>query len=132
MRGAVWDGSELQLVDDLDVRPPGPGEATVRVLASGICHTDLRVLDSGDSAPVVLGHEAAGVVDAVGPGVDVEVGTRVVIQAETSRRAHLDFTWRGDPVRAYAGVASWAERTTVDAARLVPIGSLDVAPAALV
>jgi S-(hydroxymethyl)glutathione dehydrogenase / alcohol dehydrogenase len=67
VRAAVWDGTEL-VVDEVSLRPPGPGEVTVRVLASGICHSDLNVMDglSPMSAPVVLGHEAAGVVDRVG------------------------------------------------------------------
>jgi len=50
---------------------PGPGEAVVRVQACGVCHTDLHYREGGisDAFPFLLGHEAAGVVDAVGPGV---------------------------------------------------------------
>ena len=50
---------------------PGPGEVTVRVQACGVCHTDLHYREGGigDDFPYLLGHEAAGVVDAVGPGV---------------------------------------------------------------
>ena len=51
------------------MRDPGPGEARVRVLASGICHSDLNVMDGTSPLPppVVLGHEGAGVVEELGP-----------------------------------------------------------------
>lgn len=62
---------------------PGPGEVLVRVAATAICHTDLEIYTGrhpGVRYPVVMGHEATGVVDAVGPDVArVEVGQRVVI-----------------------------------------------------
>jgi S-(hydroxymethyl)glutathione dehydrogenase/alcohol dehydrogenase len=81
-RAAVFDGKRLAVVDDVQVRDPGEGEVRVRVLASGICHSDLNVLDgtSPIPPPVVLGHEAAGVVESVGAGVDgVAPGDEVVI-----------------------------------------------------
>ena len=54
------------------VPDPGPGEAVVAVQACGVCHTDLHYREGGigDDFPYLLGHEAAGVVEAVGPGVD--------------------------------------------------------------
>jgi 2-desacetyl-2-hydroxyethyl bacteriochlorophyllide A dehydrogenase len=60
----------------------GRGEAVVRVAATAVCHTDLAIYTGrhpGVHYPVVLGHEAAGVVEAVGPDAHVAVGTRVVI-----------------------------------------------------
>ena len=53
------------------VPDPGPGEARVRIQACGVCHTDLHYREGGigEDFPYLLGHEAAGVVDAVGPGV---------------------------------------------------------------
>ena len=60
----------------------GRGEAVVRVAATAVCHTDLAIYTGrhpGVHYPVVLGHEAAGVVEAVGPDARVAVGTRVVI-----------------------------------------------------
>ncbi|HEU5265134.1 MAG TPA: S-(hydroxymethyl)mycothiol dehydrogenase [Jatrophihabitans sp.] len=58
----------------IDVPDPGPGEALVRVQACGVCHTDLHYRDGGinDDFPFLLGHEAAGEVESVGPG-DTEV-----------------------------------------------------------
>jgi len=64
------------------VPDPGPGEATVTVRACGVCHTDLHYREGGinDDFPFLLGHEAAGVVDAVGPGVtSVAPGDYVVL-----------------------------------------------------
>jgi S-(hydroxymethyl)mycothiol dehydrogenase len=64
------------------VPDPGPGEALVRVQACGVCHTDLHYREGGinDDFPFLLGHEAAGVVEAVGDGVeDVAAGDFVVL-----------------------------------------------------
>src|SRR4028118_547175 len=55
----------------INVPDPGPGEAVVKVLACGVCHTDLHYVQGGigDDYPYLLGHEAAGTVEAVGEGV---------------------------------------------------------------
>ncbi|MEO8228481.1 MAG: zinc-binding dehydrogenase [Chloroflexota bacterium] len=60
------------VVEDLELDPPGPGEIRVRMLASGICHSDLHVRDDewDRPGPIVMGHEGAGLVDAIGPAVD--------------------------------------------------------------
>lgn len=60
----------VELVD-IVIPAPGPGEAVVDVLACGVCHTDLTYREGGinDAYPFLLGHEAAGTVEAVGPGV---------------------------------------------------------------
>lgn len=82
MRGAIFDQDGLSLRDDLELREPSAGEVVVRIHAAGVCHSDSKVL-SGATAyplPVVLGHEGAGVVDAIGPGVaSVAVGDHVVL-----------------------------------------------------
>lgn len=70
------------VLQELELDDPGPGEARVRVVASGVCHTD-AITRHGDlpfPLPGVLGHEGAGIVEAVGPDVSgVAVGDRVVI-----------------------------------------------------
>jgi S-(hydroxymethyl)mycothiol dehydrogenase len=69
-------------IDIIEVPDPGPGEALVKVQACGVCHTDLHYREGGinDDFPFLLGHEAAGVVEAVGPGVgNVAPGDFVVL-----------------------------------------------------
>lgn len=69
-------------VAQLELSPPGPGEILVRIEAAGICHSDLSVVngDRPRPLPMLLGHEAAGIVEQVGDGVDdVPLGTRVVM-----------------------------------------------------
>jgi alcohol dehydrogenase len=69
-------------VTELDLDGPGEGELLVRVEAAGVCHSDLSVVDGNRIRPVpmALGHEAAGVVEEVGPGVaDVRPGDHVVL-----------------------------------------------------
>jgi len=72
--GGKWTTEELDLAD------PGPGEVRIKVMASGLCHSDDHILtgDSEVELPFVGGHEGAGIIDAVGPGVTrVQVGDHV-------------------------------------------------------
>jgi S-(hydroxymethyl)mycothiol dehydrogenase len=64
-------GTPVEVVT-INVPDPGPGEAVVKVQACGVCHTDLHYREGGinDDFPFLLGHEAAGIVEAVGEGVD--------------------------------------------------------------
>jgi S-(hydroxymethyl)mycothiol dehydrogenase len=69
-------------IETVVVPDPGPGEALVRVQACGVCHTDLHYREGGinDDFPFLLGHEAAGVVEAIGDGVsDVAPGDFVIL-----------------------------------------------------
>ena len=153
MRGVVWDGSRLHLTDDLAVRAPGPGEAQVRVLASGICHSDLNMMDYPMlPTPIVLGHEAAGVVEAVGVGVtNFKIGEPVMVGSQTpcghcrecqsERYIACDmtyapvappFTWRDRPTHSFSNISSFASLITVKAEQLVNTEGLKPAAAALV
>jgi S-(hydroxymethyl)mycothiol dehydrogenase len=74
-------GAPVEVVT-INVPDPGPGEAVVKIQACGVCHTDLHYREGGinDEFPFLLGHEAAGVVEAVGEGVDnVAPGDFVVL-----------------------------------------------------
>lgn len=74
-------GEKLQ-IHEVDVQDPGPGEVRVKLAASGICHTDLHVMTGDLDAPLpaILGHEGAGVVYDVGPGVTaVKPGDHVIL-----------------------------------------------------
>ncbi len=69
-------------LDDVDTPQPGRGEVLVRIHAAGVCGTDLHILDGmikPDPYPMILGHEAAGVVESVGEGVKLSSGDRVAI-----------------------------------------------------
>lgn len=69
-------------IETVTLDPPGPGEVLVRIEAAGLCHSDLSVIngDRPRPLPMALGHEAAGVVEALGPGVDdLNPGDRVVM-----------------------------------------------------
>jgi len=84
MKAAVHTGLDipLQVRDDITVAEPGPGEVAIDVVASGVCHSDLSVLNGTIPmpTPIVLGHEGAGIVTAIGEGVTrVAVGDHVVL-----------------------------------------------------
>ena len=82
-RAAVLRGfGDAQTIERVALRDPGPGEALVRIHAAGVCHSDVGQADGDWSFPLpaVLGHEGAGVVEALGPGVEgLAVGQRVVL-----------------------------------------------------
>ncbi|MFJ5534228.1 Zn-dependent alcohol dehydrogenase [Streptomyces sp. NPDC093261] len=143
MRGVIYDGTQSRVVDDLEVRDPGPGEVRVAVAAAGLCHSDLSVVDGTIPfpVPVVLGHEGAGVVEAVGEGVThVRPGHHVSLStlancgacAECDRgrptmcrkaigRPGRPFTWAGRPVHQFASNSAFAELTVVKAVQAVRI-----------
>lgn len=81
MRAAISRGRSPLEIRDVHLDDPGPGEVLVRMAAAGVCHSDLHLADGhlGENRwPIVLGHEGAGVVAALGMGVDeVAVGDRV-------------------------------------------------------
>ena len=77
----MWERGEPLALEDIQIDKPGPREVLVRTAASGICHSDLHVIEGGLPLPppMVLGHEPAGVVEAVGSDVaDFEVGDHVI------------------------------------------------------
>ncbi|MDH3214082.1 MAG: S-(hydroxymethyl)glutathione dehydrogenase/class III alcohol dehydrogenase [Myxococcales bacterium] len=73
VRAAIaWEAGKPLEVDSIDLEGPREGECLVRVAATGVCHTDAYTMSGKDPEglfPAVLGHEGAGVVEAVGPGV---------------------------------------------------------------
>jgi Zn-dependent alcohol dehydrogenase len=84
VRAALLTASDrpLEIVDDIDIESPRAGEVVVRVSHCGVCHSDLSNVDGTfpPPLPLVLGHEAAGTVEEVGPGVEsLRPGDRVVL-----------------------------------------------------
>lgn len=166
IRGAVLErigaprpyaASRPLTVTELDLDPPGDGELLVRVEAAGVCHSDLSVVDGNRVRPVpmLLGHEAAGIVEAVGPGVAaVRPGQRVVLTflprcghcpacatdgltpcepgsaangAGTLIGGGLRLRRAGRPVFHHLGVSGFATHAVVSATSAVPVPD-DVPP----
>ncbi|MHB8505323.1 MAG: S-(hydroxymethyl)mycothiol dehydrogenase [Acidimicrobiales bacterium] len=130
-------------IETITVPDPGPGEVVVAVQACGVCHTDLHYREGGisDEFPFLLGHEAAGVVDAVGAGVaDLAVGDYVVLAwrapCGTCRSCRRGRPWYcfdsgnarqamtlgdGTPLSAALGIGAFAEKTLVAAGQAVKV-----------
>ena len=135
-------GQPVELVPIL-VPDPGTGEALVRVQACGVCHTDLHYREGAinDEFPFLLGHEAAGIVEKVGPGVDNVVpgdfvilawrapcgGCRSCVRGRpwycfASRNAQQKMTLPdGTPLSPALGIGAFCELTLVDALQAVKV-----------
>jgi len=145
IRAAVLEGfGEPLEVQELDLAEPRAGEVLVRLVACGVCHTDLFTASGADPSgysPAVLGHEGAGVVEAIGEGVrDLAVGDHVVtlfspqcrecehcldprtnlcvaIREQQGLGFLPDGTTRlsrdGEPVRHFMGTSTFAEATVM-------------------
>lgn len=106
-------------IETLQLEPPGRGELLVRVRAAGICHSDLSVVNGSRPRPLpmVLGHEAAGEVEAIGEGVEgFAVGDRVVFSFVPSC-GRCSFCAEGRPVLCTPGAAANAAGTLLSGAR---------------
>jgi Zn-dependent alcohol dehydrogenase len=99
-RGVVLSAPATVALEEIELDPPEAGEVLVRIEATGVCHTDLHVIEQdgwGHPLPVLLGHEGAGIVEAVGEGVDtVAPGDRVVIGWKTAC-GECVYCKRGEP-----------------------------------
>jgi S-(hydroxymethyl)mycothiol dehydrogenase len=125
-RGVVYaEPDAVPAVEELTVEPPGPREVLVRVLACGLCHSDLHVIETkgwGTRFPILLGHEGAGVVEEVGSDVTlVARGDRVVI-AWRAPCGECPQCRRGDPRRCSSQLrAKRRMHRAVDGALLTPV-----------
>ena len=165
-KAAVWlEPNSTGLVEDIKVMDPGPGEVLVSLAAAGVCHSDLHLALGHFGLhrfPTVLGHEGAGVVEAVGDGVSsVGPGDRVSFcfipscgQCRQCRRGHanlcepgstaafagtmLDGTSRmqrldGAPLQQFLAIGAFAEATVVPELSVVKVpDALPLDQAALV
>ena len=85
-----YSASRPLSIEEIELQPPGAGEVLMSVRAAGLCHSDLSVIDGvrPRPMPMVLGHEAAGVIEALGTGVtDLKIGDHVVAAFVPSCRA---------------------------------------------
>ncbi|MFC8921846.1 S-(hydroxymethyl)mycothiol dehydrogenase [Cellulosimicrobium sp. NPDC057127] len=130
-------------VETIIVPDPGPGEALVAVLTSGVCQTDKHYVAGGvgDDFPYLLGHEATGVVEAVGEGVtEVSVGQKVILnwravcgQCRACRKGQLQYCFNthnatkkmtledGTELSPALGIGAFTEKTLVAAGQCTPI-----------
>src|SRR5271163_2565591 len=135
-------GEEVEVTEVL-VPEPGPGEALVRVQACGVCHTDLHYKQGGigDDFPYLLGHEAAGVVEAVGDDVtEVAPGDFVILnwravcgQCRACKRGRPWYCFAthnakqkmtladGTPLSPALGIGAFAEKTLVAAGQCTKV-----------
>jgi len=153
MRAAVLHevGAPLR-IEELELDPPKAGEVSVRMLASGVCHSDVHRADGdwgeGSIHPIVLGHEGAGVVEALGEGVTgLELGQLVALNwyypcgacercaqgrewlctgSRSTEHLQMDGTTRihtssALDVRAYLSIGTFGERAVVPAQAAVPM-----------
>ncbi|MDA1240477.1 MAG: zinc-binding dehydrogenase [Chloroflexi bacterium] len=119
---------EPLLVEEIELDDPGPSEVLVKLFATGICHSQLHQIHNPLSpVPLLLGHEATGVVLKAGSAVThVREGERVMVQfvprdlpegKDTADRT--TFRWRGQEYRA--GVYTWAEHALLNEQMVVPL-----------
>ncbi|RUO22236.1 S-(hydroxymethyl)glutathione dehydrogenase/class III alcohol dehydrogenase [Aliidiomarina iranensis] len=152
-RAAVaWGPGEPLKIEEVDLMPPQKGEVLVRIVATGVCHTDAYTLSGSDPEgifPAILGHEGAGIVEAIGEGVtSVEVGDHVIplytpecgeCKFCTSGKTNLcqairntqgqglmpdgttRFSKNGQPIYHYMGTSTFAEHTVVPEIALAKI-----------
>jgi S-(hydroxymethyl)glutathione dehydrogenase/alcohol dehydrogenase len=149
------------IIEDLAIAEPGAGEVRVRILGSGVCHSDLHVRDGEwpRPLPMAMGHEGAGVIEAVGPDVSLRVGQPValswLVPCGRCRSCRAGRPWAcvaspsfahrlpsgaaaltgadGQAVLSYCGIGTMAEATVVPEAAAVPLpDGVDPAVAALI
>jgi S-(hydroxymethyl)mycothiol dehydrogenase len=144
VRGVVARKKDAPVaVETIVVPDAGPGEAVVAVRASGVCHTDLHYREGGinDDFPFLLGHEAAGVVESVGPGVrDLAPGDFVVLnwravcgECRACRRGRPWYCFAthnatqkmtladGTPLSPALGIGAFADKTLVAAGQCTKV-----------
>jgi S-(hydroxymethyl)glutathione dehydrogenase / alcohol dehydrogenase len=147
MKAAVFHGPQKPLtIENVDVAQPIEREVLVRTVASGVCHSDLHFVDGYYQfpTPAILGHEAAGIVEAVGPHVtEFTPGDHVIACLSVfcghcsyclTGRTHLcqsrpvrtpqqppKLTWNGSPVNQFANLSAYAEKMLVHENGLVKV-----------
>jgi Zn-dependent alcohol dehydrogenase len=123
-RGVVLGAPGEIALEEIEVGDPGPGEVLVRIEATGVCHSDLHVIEEngwGHAFPVLLGHEGAGTIEALGDGVDgLAVGDRVVLGWKTACGA-CAMCLRGEPRQCTRPPAAPGRLHRHDGAELTPV-----------
>jgi S-(hydroxymethyl)glutathione dehydrogenase/alcohol dehydrogenase len=147
MKAAIFHGPHQPLtIEEVDIDKPLGREVLVRTVASGVCHSDLHFVEGlyPFAAPAILGHEAAGIVEAVGPQVtEMKPGDHVIACLSLfcghcdyclTGRTHLcqtrptrlptetpKLSWKGKPVNQFANLSAYAEQMLVHESGLVKV-----------
>src|SRR5262249_15409081 len=159
MKAAVFHGAHKPLtIEQVEIDKPIGREVLVRTVASGVCHSDLHFVDGfyPFPTPAILGHEAAGIVEAVGPQVnEFKSGDHVIAGLSVfcgtcdyclTGKTHLCQTrpvrkkdeppklvWNGQPVNQFANLSAYAEKMLVHENAIVKIDDkMPFAQAALI
>jgi S-(hydroxymethyl)glutathione dehydrogenase/alcohol dehydrogenase len=125
MQAAVlWEPGRPVEILDVELAPPQAGEVLVAIAACGVCHSDLHVVDGDlpEPLPLVIGHEAAGVVTEVGPDVErVQPGDHVVLalvpscgECESCRDGRPNFCEQGARMASTGTLADGTSRLSLD------------------
>uniref|UniRef100_A0A672YQU9 Enoyl reductase (ER) domain-containing protein n=1 Tax=Sphaeramia orbicularis TaxID=375764 RepID=A0A672YQU9_9TELE len=147
----AWEPNKPVVIEEIEVAPPQDGEVRIKIVATSVCHSDLYHLFENihkDGFPVVLGHEAAGIVESVGPGVtEFQPGDKVIPLflsqckecrfckhpktnvCEKSCEIRIDamspldsrFTCKGKKVYQFSGTSTFSEYTVVRQINLTKI-----------
>jgi alcohol dehydrogenase len=106
-------------IETVTLAPPGPGEVLVRIAAAGVCHSDLSGIngDRPRPLPIALGHEASGVVEEVGPGVDDLTRGDHVVMSFSPVCGACAFCAEGRPALCEKGAAANGAGTLLSGAR---------------
>jgi S-(hydroxymethyl)glutathione dehydrogenase / alcohol dehydrogenase len=128
-RAAVLSGPGQTLrIETVEAEQPRAGEVLVQVAAAGLCHTDLEVIEGQlvYPMPIVLGHEAAGVIASVGPGVDPgRVGERVVL-SWNPHCGQCFYCERGQPILCERYVSQGPAAVAFDGTTRLSLGGVPV------
>jgi S-(hydroxymethyl)mycothiol dehydrogenase len=123
-RGVVLGEPGSVALEEIGVDQPGPGEVLVRIEATGVCHSDLHVIEEDGwhhALPVLLGHEGAGTVETVGEGVDgLAPGDRVVLGWKTAC-GECSMCKRGEPRQCKRPPAASGRLHRHDGTELTPV-----------
>jgi alcohol dehydrogenase len=106
-------------IEEVDLDPPGPGEVLVKIAAAGLCHSDLSVIngDRPRPTPMALGHEAAGIVEEIGSGVDDLAKGDHVVMVFVPSCGHCLPCAEGRPALCEPGAAANGAGTLLSGAR---------------
>ncbi|XP_037602078.1 alcohol dehydrogenase 1-like [Sebastes umbrosus] len=147
----AWEPNQPLVIEDIEVAPPQEDEVRIKIVATAVCHTDLYQLFENtqkDNFPVVLGHEGAGIVESVGPGVtEYQPGDKVIPLTigqcrecrfcKSPKTNQCDkgwlppvsrFTCKGKKVLQFVGTSTFSEYTVVNqlaVAKIDPAAPLD-------